>query len=308
MKPPTSRISNTLPVNSWPLLAWVVLAGLVAWSYGEALGGSAHRWWNEPDYLYGFLVAPFAVFLLWRRRDMFQPTGQRGSWWGLVLLALAAAIRCASAYFNFALLEPLSLIPCLAGIVLLVGGWWAMRWTWPSIVFLVFMVPLPGFLAEALSHPLQRVGTIVGTYVIQGLGIPSVARGNVIILSGGTELGVAEVCSGLRMLMLFAAVCTGAALMSRRNAIEKAVIILSAVPIAVFANVTRIAVTATLYAWASDELAKAVFHDLAAFLMLPMAFLLLCGEMLLLDKLFLDPEPEGPMPIRVTTETASDKI
>jgi len=200
-----------------------------------------------------------------------------------------------TAYFGYAPLARLSILPCLAGVTLIIGGWRALRWAWPSIAFLVFMIPLPGALASALRQPLQTLGTHMSVFVIQTLGIPAIAQGNVIVLTEG-ELGVVEACSGLRMLMLFFAICIGAALVMRCELWEKFLVAISAVPIAVVSNMTRITVTAVLYEMArkwpnvmSTETAEWVFHDMAGFLMMPLAMLLLWGEMVLLSKLFFEP-------------------
>ena len=114
----------------------------------------------------------------------------------------------ASSYYYYDLLDPASLVPCLAGLTLFVGGWKAIRWAWPSIVFLVFMVPLPGFLANLMGGPLQRLATVASTFLIQTIGISAVAEGNVISLAD-SQIGVAEACNGLRNMMLFLAVCVG---------------------------------------------------------------------------------------------------
>jgi exosortase len=267
---------------------------VLAWSFASSIAMLAGRWWNESDYLYGFLVPAFSAVLLWGRRGMLSQVAWRGSAWGLVLVGLAAALRWASACYYYELLEPLALLPGLAGIVLFAGGWRALHWAWPAIAFLVFMIPLPGFVAGALSHPLQRIGTISGTYVIQTLGIPSVDRGNVIVLSE-SELGVAEACNGLPMMMLFFAVCVGTALLTRRSWLEKAIIVLSAAPIAVLANVVRIAVTAILYETAGKEWGDAVFHDLAGWFMMPLAVALMWLELAILDRALVERKAASPV-------------
>jgi len=262
-----------------------LLRAVLAWSYYEPVRMLVYRWYNEPDYLHGFLVPLFAGYLLWTRRDMVKTIAWQGSWWGLALLAVAWAVRWISAYYYFALIDAASLIPCVAGVVLFVGGWSAIRWTWPAILFLIFMVPLPGFVAGVLSHPLQRIGTEASTYLVQTVGIPAIARGNVLVLSNA-ELGVVEACNGLRMMMLFFAVCVGAALLLKRNPIEKLVIIASAVPISVVANVLRITFTAMLYQVFPSKVAEVFFHDLAGWFMMPSAVLLLWAELWILEKLF----------------------
>ena len=260
------------------------LAIALFWSYASSLGMLVYRWWNEPDYVYGFLVVPFAVGLLWMRRDM-APRHSRGSLWGLAFLGLMALMRFASAYLQYQLIDPVSLVPCLAGLTLLTLGWAGLRWAWPAILYLVFMVPLPGFLASLMSQPLQMIGATTSTYFLQTLGIPAVARGTVIGLSH-SDLGVEEACSGLRMLMLFLAVCTAAALVMHRDPWQRVILVISAAPIAVIANVLRITITGVLYETSGPEWAEMVFHDLAGWLMMPLAVVLSWLEMGLLAMLF----------------------
>ena len=199
----------------------------MAATYWSAVALLVQRWYGDPDYTYGFLVPIFAGVLLWHRREMLGGVDFKGSPWGLLLLAIAGAMRIASSYYYYDLLDPASLLPCLAGIALFAGGWKAIRWAWPAIVFLVFMIPLPGFLADLMGGPLRELATAGSTFVIQTLGISAVAEGNVILLSD-SQVGVAEACNGLRNMMMFLAMCVGFAMISRRTATEKAIIVLSA--------------------------------------------------------------------------------
>jgi len=259
---------------------WVTILVTAALGFGVGAG------------LFQMLFQIVGMFVSRRRADR-RPAD--GSWSALAFLAAAAAMVIAGTYLHIVRLAPLSLLPCIAGLTLLIGGWRAMHWAWPSVAFLVFMVPLPGFLDVAFRYWLQQMGTLASVFAIQTLGIPAVAQGNVIQLTEG-QLGVVEACSGLRMLMLFFAICLGAAFVLRRPLWEKAVIVLSAVPIAVFANVSRITVTAVLYEAArkwptviSADAADWVFHKGAGWLMMPLGILLLWGEMVLLSKLLVEP-------------------
>ncbi len=140
---------------------------------------------------------------------------------------------------------------------------------------------------------MQKIGTIASTYVIETLGIPVMSRGNVILLPHG-EVGVVEACSGLRMMMLFFAVCVGAAFVMKSSLAEKILIVLTAIPIAVVANVARITVTAILYEYASKEIGDKVFHELAGFFMMPFAVILLMLELGVLERMFVREESPGP--------------
>ncbi len=285
---PKGQANRTTHPSSASLVGWIVLTCALAWAYWAPMAVLVRRWWTEPDYHHGFLVPLFAAYLLWKRRETMPAFTGQGSWWGIALVVLAAVMRWTGAYFYFGLLGALSLVPCLAGIVLFVGGRQALRWAGPSIMFLIFMVPAPGLLGDVLSNPLQRLGTVISTYVLQTLGIPAVAQGNVILLTE-SELGVAEACSGLRMMMLFVTVCVAAALLMEWSLVKKILVVLSAVPIALVANVVRITATAILYETASHQLADAFYHDLAGWFMMPLAVLLLWAEIAVFSRLVVAP-------------------
>lgn len=261
------------------------MTAIILGTYWSAMAGLAQRWYGDSDYTYGFLVPIFAGVLLWYRREMLAGGEFKGSPWGLLFLATAGAMRIVSAYNFYDLPDPASLIPCLAGITLFVGGWKAMQWAWPAIVFLVFMIPLPGFLADLMGTPLRELATACSTFVIQTLGIPAVADGNVILLAD-SQVGVAEACNGLRNMMMFLAICVGFVLISRRTAIEKAIIVVSAAGLALAANVVRIAATAILQQVGSHQVAAHVYHELAGAFMIPLAVVFLWLELLYLDRVF----------------------
>lgn len=264
----------------------------VAYSYAGIFELLAHTWWTEADYSHGFLVPVFSAYLLWHRRSLL-PTGRAsGAWWGLVLIAVAGAMRWGSTYFFYPLLAPVSLLPCLLGVALLAGGVAAAKWSWPAILFLIFMIPLPGALAGLLSNPLQTLATNASTWLLQTLGMPAIARGNVILLAKN-EIGVVDACSGLRMLMLFTAITVGASFVIDRPLWEKVLISLSAMAIGLVVNILRITVTAFAYEYVGKKLGDLIFHDLAGWLMMPAATLLLMLELFVLSKILVAPPGEG---------------
>lgn len=271
---------------------------VILWCYGGEVASLVTRWWNDSDYIYGFLVIPFSVYLLHHRREMAKAwnTSSSWNWWGLALVIGSAALRCASAYMSDPVFGKMSLVPCLAGVVMLFGGWGGLRWAWPSIVFLVFMIPLPDFLDSWGNLVLQRVATVMSTFLLQTAGIPAVSFGNVILMADG-QLSVAEACSGLRSTMLFFAVSVGAAFLVQ-GIPEKLTVLLSAIPATIVANVFRIASTGVLHELAGAEIADAVFHDFFGFLMLPLASLIVWGEVALIRRLLVTHEWEHrPLPI-----------
>ena len=96
-------------------------------------------------------------------------------------------------------------------------------------------------------------------------------------------------------MMLFFAVCFGTVFLSNRSWIEKLIIIGSAAPIAVLANVMRITTTAVLYHIGGVELGNKVFHNLAGWFMMPLAVILLWILLWLLDHALVTPAAQKPL-------------
>jgi exosortase len=254
----------------------------------------ADRWSNDPQYSHGFLVPVFAAVVLWQRRDR-RPKALRPAWGGLAVLAAAVALRLLGAYLGVEALDAYSLLPALGGLCLLLGGWPALRWAWPAVAFLGFMMPLPFTLDMLLAHPLRRLATAASTYCLQTLGLPAVAEGNIIHIDA-VRLGVVEACSGLGMLMTFFALATALALLLERRLADKLIIVASAVPIAVIANVARITLTGVAhYEWGPR--AGDLLHTWAGWFMMPLALALLWLELRFLDRLLLNEEPRAPLAI-----------
>jgi exosortase len=276
--------------------AVALLAVALVWAYWPTLVGLAERWSGDPQYSHGYVVPLFAAAVLWSRRRL-RPARLRPSGWGLALLAGAALLRVAGTYYYLTWLENFSLLPALAGLCVLAGGRPALRWAWPAVAFLLFMLPLPFNAENLLAGPLRRLATVCTAYALQTAGLPAVPEGTVVVIDD-LRVGVAEACSGLGMLFTFFALSTAVAFVVERPAWQKAVVFLSAIPIGVAMNVARVIVTAFLFR-AGGPVSPQAFHDLAGWLMMPAALALLLLELRFLAALFLEPERTGPVPVPV---------
>jgi exosortase len=275
------------PKLSASTLAIVALLGLaVVWSYWTTLAAVVLRWWEDPQYSHGFVVPVFAVYLLWLRRDQLTGRTFAVNWLGLGLLAVAAGLRLYGAYVSVSYFDQISLLPCCAGLVLLVGGWPALFWAWPAIAFLAFMIPLPHSVSLAMSAPMQSLATTVSTFFLQVLGRPAIAEGNVILLNE-VSLGIIEACSGLSMLVTFFSLSVAVALVIRKPMWERCFIACSAVPIALVANILRITLTGLL----SDTFGKEYgdyFHNGCGLAMMPIGMAFLLVELWILKTLLIE--------------------
>jgi exosortase len=279
-----------------------LLVACVVWAYWTVIGDMAERWSDDPQYSHGYFVPLFSAFLLWFRRDAFDRESLSPSWWSIPLLGVGVGLWAVGTYYFLNFFASLSLLWCLAALALVAGGKTALRWSWPSILFLGFMLPLPYRLHTALGGGLQRVATIVSTYLLQTFGATAIREGNVILIDD-VKIGVVEACSGLGMMVTFFALATALALMLRSSPTWlRLALVASAVPVAIAANVARITVTGLLYSSSQDRLARVVFHDLAGWLMMPLAIGLLLGELYVLRRLVLGPAPDvtdDDVPVRL---------
>jgi exosortase len=278
------------------VLVLTAVFAVVLWVWWPTLTEMVDTWAHDSQYSHGFLVPVFSAYLLWLRGRGLDFSSFRPSWWGLPLFGLGLAIHFAGILFFITWLPGLALIPCLAGLFVLAGGRRAIGWAWPAIVFLVFMVPMSHTLHQMLAGPLQRIGTEVSTFTLQTLGFSSYSEGNIIHM-GTIKLGVVEACSGLSMLLSFVALCSAVAIVVRRPLVDKIVIVLSAVPVAIICNVARITVTAILYKVAGHKLGDLVFHDLAGWLMMPLALGILWLEIKLLSRILVEPKKAEAGPV-----------
>lgn len=286
--------------TAWTAIA--VLTVLLVYSYWPGLL-NARSSWDNPQYSHGWIVPLFTLGLLfwWR-----QPVADEITLWervaGLGLLAASFALRLAVARYRIVTIDMYTFVPAVAGVFLMVGGWRMFRWAWAPIAFLIFMYPLPDEATRYLLGPLQTLATIVSTYALQTLGLDAYREGNQIVL-GEMHLGVVDACSGLRMLTIFVALSVALVMLGDREWWENVVVIASAIPIALIVNSIRITVTGLLYQVASSEVAEMVFHDLAGWVMMPMALGMLFLLQQTLANLFFIEDAElapitstGPMP------------
>lgn len=275
-------------LSAGAVVAGIVICVSVIASETPAWQWMYQVWLSNPDNSHGLLVPIFAFALLWLRKELCPTVAGKVTrtafTLGVALLVGGEAIKCAGIYCRMITLDAMSILPSLAGIVLCCGGWPAVRWAWPSVLFLGFMIPLPSSIGGLLGHALQHIATISSTYLMQLFGMPVISEGNLIFLSH-TTLGVAQACSGIRMLISFFALTTALCFVVDRTVWQKLLIWLSAPLIAVLANVLRITATGIAYEFGNARLAELIFHDLAGWLMMPVGLMLLGVELFLLSRI-----------------------
>jgi len=279
------------------LRAWAavgLLAAALLWSYWPTVTSLMRDLRRNQDYSVGQLVPLAALYLLWQDRRTLRTCVPRPSWCGGVgLILLAQAVRAYGVAFLYESLERYSLVMTVAGVVLLMTGWQVfLRVKW-ILLFLFLIVPLPGRVHNLIAGNLQGLATAGAVYCLELLGITVSREGNVILLNESVPLGIAEGCSGLSMLTAFIVVAATLAYVVNRPAWQKWTLVLSSIPVAFMCNLVRLVATAVLYLVASSEIAERFFHDFAGLTMMPLAVLVLMGELWIMSRLTIHEPAEG---------------
>jgi exosortase len=287
-----SAPSDRFSLQAWPWLpAAVVGTLLLVWAYAPNFQHLISVWNTEPNYSHGFLVIPIAVMILWRRLSD-QPcdwTSFRAPAWVWAFLGLCLLGRAIAYERSMQWVETVSMLPVATCLVYALGGLPLLSRAWPAIAFLVFMFPLPPSVNTLVSLPLQRIATLGSCFVMQLTGLWVVAEGNVITLGtphGPKQLEVAMACNGLSMLMTLAATVTATVILIEMPTWKRIVILLSAFPIALISNITRIVATGWCYYYIEGARAKELAHDWSGYLMMPLALVLVGLEIWFLSWLF----------------------
>jgi exosortase len=292
-------------------MPWYIIGGLcvvVVWAYWNTIGDLFNAW-VSPQYSHGFLIPIFTAVLIAMRRQAFEEVSAGERWCGMGLMAGGLALRLFASYHHMGTPDMISIIPVLMGVFVIAGGWSALRWAGPPLAFLVFMLPLPTAAERGLLNPLQHTATTMSTYTLQTVGVDSYNEGNQIKILLGNEpfpLNVEEQCSGLRMATIFLALAVAMTMIIDRPFWQKILIILSAIPIALIANVIRIVITALLFMvlGQESEFAKTFFHDLAGWFMIPIALGFMYLEMQIMDHVFVEEDRATPQATGFDTKSA----
>jgi exosortase D (VPLPA-CTERM-specific) len=220
-------------VSTLPLF-WIGLTGLA-----EA--------WSRPEFSHGPVIPVLSFYMFLRELKAVPPVPGpvRDRWPGVALIGLGLGLAVIGNLVRIDDIVFYALIVWVAGMVLTGFGWARGRAFWPSVLHLVFMLPLPQFLYWEINTALQLVSSQIGVGLVRLAAVPVFLDGNIIDL-GIYKLQVAEACSGLRYLFPIMSFTYVFAVLYRGPAWHKLVLLLSAVPLAVLMNSVRIGVIGIL--------------------------------------------------------------
>lgn len=246
------------------------------------------------------LVIPFiAGWFVWLNRDRILAAPMKPSVTGLVLIAVGAL------WFMFSSLGPTLLRHhnimgmgvglAIFGIVLSLCGWRAMRWLWfPVLYLIVFSQTVSDRLLELTTFELQGIATVGGEIGLSLIGYDVAREGHTLNIYYNEKIvpiNIAEACSGMRMLVAFLALGVAMAYRGLDTWWQRSVLVLMAVPTALFVNILRV-ITLGVLATMDSGFAAGDFHSMIGMLWLLPAFFIYLGIMWVLRQLVFDEDED----------------
>jgi len=204
-------------------------------------------------------------------------------WTSLVLSLLAFIVGRSQSIDT---IEVAALIPMLIGILLLMRGWDAVLAMWFPLVFMLFLIPLPGLLVEIITGSLKQHVSGMAEEILYAAGYP-IARIGVMLSIGQYKLLVADACSGLNsMFSLSALGLIYLYLMKYRSWLHNGMLLLAILPIAFAANVIRVMALVLITYYFGDEAGQGFAHMAAGMLLFVAALMLLMAFDVILRLVF----------------------
>lgn len=227
---------------SWRLVVPGLLVLLALfYCYWEVLGILVTQWSTNDAYSHGFLIPAISLGIVWNSRHRLVKLELRSALIaGTAVLVSGLGILLIGRAIDIVGIQELSLLPSLAGVVLLVGGRDVLRLLWFPIAYLAFMMPVWDVVTERLHYPFQQLSAHVGGYLLQTVGIPVLQQGTYLQLPNVT-LEVARVCSGVNYLVAVAAIGVPLAYLTFPDWLRRCVLVGFGLAIAVLANPVRVA-------------------------------------------------------------------
>ncbi len=277
-----------IPLSVWGL--FVLLGALLAFAFSDSLREMLRIWGSSEEYGYGYLIPVITAFLIWQRKDLLQRTPFTGSWIGFAIVLAGIGLFFLGTLATLHIIAQYAFVMVLAGAALALLGWPAFKYIAVPLLFLIFMIPLPGFLYNNLSSQLQLISSEIGVVLIRLFGISVHLQGNVIDL-GSYNLQVVEACNGLRYLFPLASLSFIAAYFFKSAFWKRALIFLSSIPITVFMNSFRIGVIGILVEYWGTSMAEGFLHDFEGWAVFMVCLAILAGEMWVLSRIGSDLRP-----------------
>lgn len=236
--------------------------------------------WSQGEHSHGPIMLSLSLWLLvhrWRDAGLSlsqQPSGQAWAWPALVL---ALALYVSGRALGIIYFEVGSFIPMLMSWILLLGGVPLLKALKFPVFFAIFMIPLPGFLLDPISHFVKLKISILVSELLWAFDYP-ISHTGVVINIGQYQLLVADACAGMRTLFMLEAMGIFYLNVFRHSSwLRNVGLALLIIPISFVANMIRVLFLTLITYHFGDEAGQGFLHGFAGLVLFTTAMFLMMG-------------------------------
>ena len=216
----------------------------------------------ESYYTHGFLVPLISLWLIYRKKEKLKKIEKKSNINGLFILIFGLLFHFLGLLLQIKFVSGFSLLFVLLGLSLYLAGKDYTKEILFPILFLAFMAPLPRVLIIHISFKMKLLAAEAGASLINWLNIPVYRTGSIVYLPN-TALTIGSPCSGLRSLISLTALGALFAHLSDLSKIKKTILFVSAIPLALAANILRIGMLLWVAYVYGQNVATGKFHDIS---------------------------------------------
>ncbi|MEP6605817.1 MAG: exosortase B [Nitrosospira sp.] len=268
--------------ESWRgwMLMWLPIAAGLTVLYLPSLIDLFRGIWGTDQQAHGPIVLGIACWLIYRKwPEMWRVSENQHATpvvgWPIFVFGLLLYIIGRSQ--DILIFEIGSVIWLLAAFLLLMRGSAALRAQWFPLFFMLFMIPLPGAVVDALTMPMKMAVSYVAENILFWANYP-IARTGVILQIGQYKLLVADACAGLHTLFTLEALGLLYLNIIRHDSLFRNIALaVLIVPISFTANVIRVIVLTLITYHFGDEAGQGFLHGFAGMVLFLSALLLIIG-------------------------------
>lgn len=255
---PTATDWRRLFLAHWPLWLGVAAMGL------PTLLALAQGPWQEESGVHGIIVLVTGLWLIWRRQDEILAARKPGNpVLTVAALAVALPLYIAGRAFEFISIETAALLLALVAVAHQYWGLKIVALLWFPIVYLGFVIPLPGWFLDTITLPLKEFVSEIVTGGLAAVGYP-VGRMGVTLYIGSYQLLVEDACSGLNSLISLTAIGLFYVYLIRgSNPLYSLLLLAMVIPIAIAANCVRVSALVLITYHFGNAMAQGYLHNFA---------------------------------------------